>query len=102
MPSATAEQSRRERLPLIGRCLPSPGAAKVPEVILLFWIVKVLTTAGGEATSDYLKVYGNFKGGGIELVLFVAGLVWQLTTRRYSAFAYWFFAYAIDVNGTGV
>lgn len=89
-------------MPILGRVLPTPSAAKVPEVILLFWVVKVLTTAGGEATSDYLKVYGNFKGGGIELALFAAGLVWQFGTRRYSAFAYWFLAYAIAVIGTGV
>ena len=93
---------QRNRLPLVGRLLPTPAAAKVPEVIALFWLVKILTTAGGEATSDYLKVYGNLAGGGIELALFAAGLVWQLTTRRYSAFAYWFFAYAIAVIGTGV
>jgi uncharacterized membrane-anchored protein len=93
---------QRDRLPVIGRFLPSPAAAKVPEVIVLFWVAKVLTTAAGEATSDYLKVYGNFKGGGIELALFLAGLIWQLTTRRYSAIAYWFFAYAIAVIGTGV
>jgi uncharacterized membrane-anchored protein len=90
------------RVPLIGRFFPVPLAAKVPEVIFLFWVVKILTTAGGEATSDYLKTYGNFKGGGIELALFLAGLVVQFTTRRYRAFAYWFFAYAIAVIGTGV
>jgi uncharacterized membrane-anchored protein len=97
-----APMGEKDRLPLIGRLVPTPTAAKVPEVIALFWVVKILTTAGGEATSDYLKVYGNFAGGGIELALFAAGLVWQLTTRRYSAFAYWFFAYAIAVIGTGV
>lgn len=96
------QMSQRDRLPLIGRLLPSPAAAKVPEVVALFWVVKVLTTAGGEATSDYLKVYGNVKGGAIEVALFVVGLVWQLTTRRYAAFPYWFFAYAIAVIGTGV
>jgi uncharacterized membrane-anchored protein len=90
------------RVPVIGRIFPAPTAAKVPEVIFLFWVVKVLTTAGGEATSDYLKVYGNFKGGGAEVALFVIGFVWQFATRRYSAFAYWFFAYAIAVIGTGV
>ena len=90
------------RVPVVGRYFPTPAAAKVPEVILLFWIVKILTTAGGEATSDYLRIYGNFKGGAIELSLFVIGLVWQFRTRRYSAFAYWFFAYAIAVIGTGV
>ena len=35
------------------RFFPEPVAAKVPEIILLFWVVKILTTAGGEATSDY-------------------------------------------------
>ncbi len=98
-------QLRRQpngRLPFIGHLLPAPAAAKVPEVVLLFWVVKVLTTAGGEATSDYLKIYGNLKGGGIEVALFLVGLVWQFGTRRYSAFAYWFFAYAIAVIGTGV
>ncbi len=90
------------RAPIVGRFFPVPTAAKVPEVIFLFWVVKILTTAGGEATSDYLKIYGNFKGGAVELALFVVGFVWQFATRRYSAFAYWFFAYAIAVIGTGV
>ncbi len=90
------------QVPLIGRIFPAPVAAKVPEVIFLFWVVKILTTAGGEATSDYLKTFGNIKGGGIEVVLFVAGLVLQFSTRRYRAFAYWFLAYAIAIFGTGV
>jgi uncharacterized membrane-anchored protein len=90
------------QVPAVGRFFPLPAAAKVPEVILLFWVVKILTTAGGEATSDYLRIYGNFKGGAAELSLFLIGLVWQFRTRRYSAFAYWFFAYAIAVIGTGV
>jgi uncharacterized membrane-anchored protein len=97
-----AELPAEGRVPVVGRFFPAPAAAKVPEVIFLFWVVKILTTAGGEATSDYLKTYGNFKGGGIELALFFAGLVWQFSTRRYSAFAYWFFAFAIAVIGTGV
>ena len=89
-------------LPVVGRVLPVPEAAKVPEVIFVFWVVKILTTAGGEATSDYLKTLGNIRGGGIEVVLFVVGLVVQFSTRRYRAFAYWFLAYAIAIFGTGV
>ena len=72
----------------MGSFFPSPVAAKVPEVIFVFWVVKILTTAGGEAASDYLKTWGNIRGGGILVVLFVAGLVVQFTTRRYRAFAY--------------
>ena len=89
-------------MPLIGRVFPAPETAKVPEVIFLFWVVKILTTAGGEATSDYLKTWGNLRGGGTEVGLFVIGLVMQFSTRRYRAFAYWFLAYAIAIFGTGV
>jgi hypothetical protein len=28
----------------------------VPEITFLFWVVKILTTCGGEAVSDYLAV----------------------------------------------
>jgi len=63
--------------------------------------VKILTTAGGEATSDYLKTWGNIKGGGTEIALFVVGLIVQFGTRRYRAFAYWFLAFAIAIFGTG-
>src|SRR6202034_4246704 len=90
----------RHQLPVLGRFLPAPVAAKVPEVILLFWVVKILTTAGGEATSDYLKTFGNFGGGGIEVLVIVVGLALQFGTRRYRAFAYWSLAFAIAITGT--
>lgn len=89
-------------VPLIGRFFRAPLAAKVPEVIFVFWVVKILTTAGGEATSDYLKTYGNFVGGGLEVLVIVVGFVLQFETRRYRAFAYWSFAFAIAITGTGV
>jgi uncharacterized membrane-anchored protein len=90
------------QVPVLGRFFPAPFAAKVPEIIFVFWVVKILTTAGGEVTSDYLKTYGNFGGGGTEVALFVIGLVLQFATRRYRAFAYWFLAYAIATAGTGI
>jgi uncharacterized membrane-anchored protein len=90
------------RVPLLGRFFPQPVAAKVPEVIFVFWVAKILTTAGGEATSDYLKTFGNIVGGGTELLAFAVGLVLQFGTRRYRAMSYWFLAYAIAIFGTGV
>ena len=65
-------------------------------------MVKILTTAGGEATSDYLKTWGNIRGGGAEVLVFLVGLVLQFATRRYRALAYWFLAFAIAIFGTGV
>jgi uncharacterized membrane-anchored protein len=90
------------QLPLLGRIFAAPQAAKVPEIIALFWVVKILTTAGGEATSDYLKTYGNVGGGGTEVALFLIAIVLQFATRRYRAFAYWFLAFAIAIAGTGI
>jgi uncharacterized membrane-anchored protein len=87
---------------VLGRFFPSPLGAKVPEIIALFWVVKILTTAGGEATSDYLKTYGNIGGGGTEVVLFVIAIVLQFAVRRYRAFAYWSLAFAIAIAGTGI
>jgi uncharacterized membrane-anchored protein len=86
----------------LDRLMREPVAAKVPEVISLFWVIKILTTAGGEATSDYFKTLGNIAGGGLEVALFAIGLVLQFATRRYRAFSYWFLAYAIAIFGTGV
>lgn len=99
---ALDQRSQRDLVPIVGRFFPSPLVAKVPEVIVLFWVVKILTTAGGEATSDYLKTYGNFGGGGAEVAVIVIGLLLQFSTRRYRAFAYWSFAFAIAITGTGV
>ena len=80
----------------------APLAAKVPEITLLFWMIKLLTTAGGEATSDYLSLGSHLVGGVVEVGLILIGLAWQFSTRRYTAAAYWFLAYAIAIFGTGV
>jgi len=83
---------------------PEPVAAKVPEIIFLFWVIKILTTAGGEATSDYLALDlgSRLVAGCIEAGIFLVALVWQFRTRRYVAAAYWLLAYAIAIFGTGV
>jgi uncharacterized membrane-anchored protein len=80
----------------------APIAAKVPEITLLFWVIKLLTTAGGEATSDYLALGSHAVGAVVEVGLLLIGLLWQFSTRRYTAAAYWFLAYAIAIFGTGV
>jgi uncharacterized membrane-anchored protein len=84
------------------RLFPEPVAAKVPEITLAFWVIKLLTTAGGEATSDYLALGSHLTGAAVETGLLVIGLVWQFRIRRYTAPAYWFLAYAIAIFGTGV
>jgi uncharacterized membrane-anchored protein len=84
------------------RAFPQPLAAKVPEITLVFWVIKLLTTAGGEATSDYLGLGSPVVGAAVEIGLLVIALVCQFRVRRYHAAAYWFLAYAIAIFGTGV
>jgi uncharacterized membrane-anchored protein len=102
MPADVLSADRTRVLPVVDRLWPEPMAAKVPEVVVAFWIVKILTTAGGEATSDFLAHFGNIVGGGTELLVFAVGLLLQFGSRRYRAFCYWFLAYAIAIFGTGV
>ncbi len=76
---------------------------KVPEVTLFFWIVKLLTTAAGESTSDYLVFhidpYVAVVLGGVGLVV---ALILQLAVRRYIAWIYWFAVAMVAVFGTMV
>lgn len=74
---------------------------KVPEVTVYFWIIKVLTTALGESTSDYLVYhidpYLAVALGGIGLVV---ALALQLAVRRYIAPIYWFAVIMVAIFGT--
>ncbi len=93
------------RVHAVRRIFPEPTAVKVPaQITLIFWVVKVVTTAGGEATSDFLSIdsLGRVVGGAIEVLLLVVALAWQFRTRRYHAAPYWFLAYAVAVSGTGI
>lgn len=83
---------------------PEPQAAKVPEVAVIFWVLKLLTTAGGEALSDYLAFSGGSKvvGGAVEIVFLAVALWLQFRARRYVAQIYWLLALAIGTAGTGI
>jgi len=77
--------------------------SKVPEVTVLFWVIKVLTTGMGETTSDYLaKTYDPVLAVGAVGVVFVLSLTVQLLARRYIAAVYWFAIVMVSVFGTMV
>jgi uncharacterized membrane-anchored protein len=78
-----------------------PRPSKVPEISVLFWVIKVLTTGMGETTSDFFV-----KQFVPEIVVVIAGVVLagalllQLRTRRYVPAAYWFAVTMVSVFGT--
>ncbi len=74
---------------------------KVPEVTVYFWIIKLLTTAMGEVTSDYLvhrfdPVIAVALGG----IGFIIALVLQLWVRKYVAWIYWLAVVMVAIFGT--
>ena len=79
----------------------APVATKVPQITVLFWVVKVLTTGMGEATSDWsvhalppeLAVLIGFAG-------FLIALGLQLRMRRYNPWTYWLAVCGVGVFGT--
>ena len=87
--------------PVLGVFNQQPLAAKVPEITALFWVIKISTTAAGEAISD---MFVNHKALGVvvEVSMFVVALSSEFAARRYVAVPYWFLALAIATAGTGV
>jgi uncharacterized membrane-anchored protein len=76
-------------------------ARKVPEIGVLFWIIKILTTAMGEVTSDYLVRTFNpmivvpLAALALAFVLFV-----QLRVSRYVPLIYWLAVVMVAIFGT--
>jgi uncharacterized membrane-anchored protein len=77
------------------------AARKVPEVTIFFWIIKLLSTALGESTSDYLVFhidpYVAVALGGVGLVV---ALALQFLARRYVAWIYWLAVVMVAIFGT--
>jgi uncharacterized membrane-anchored protein len=85
-----------------GLAVPAAGAAcKVPEITALFWIIKVLTTAQGEAVADFLYFrYGPVITGTLGTVGLAAALAVQFRVRRYVPWIYWLAVMMVAVFGT--
>ena len=76
-------------------------ASKVPQVAVLFWIIKVLTTGMGETTSDFLAhTLDPMVAVALVAIVFAAALAAQLWVRRYVTGVYWFAIVMVSVFGT--
>jgi uncharacterized membrane-anchored protein len=78
-------------------------SSKIPEVTLIFWVIKVLATTLGETGGDMVSMtfnLGYLVSTGIFLALFVAMLVAQLRSRQFRPFLYWSVIVATTLVGT--
>ncbi len=75
--------------------------AKVPEIAAIFWVTKLLTTAMGESTSDYLVHQMNpVVAVLLGFAALVAALALQMVARRYIPWIYWLAVLMVAVAGT--
>ncbi|OCX69924.1 COG4705 family protein [Acidithiobacillus thiooxidans] len=76
---------------------------KVPKITAYFWMTKLLTTAMGEATSDFLVFHTNpylaVVGCGL---LFMAAIWLQMRSNQYTTHYYWFAVIMVSIFGTQI
>jgi uncharacterized membrane-anchored protein len=78
---------------------------KVPEVSLVFWLIKIMSTTVGETGADYLAVHvglGTTVTGAIMACLLAVALVVQLRKCHYVPWIYWLTVVLVSVVGTQI
>ncbi len=78
-------------------------ASKVPEVTLVFWIIKIAATTLGETGGDTVTMtlnWGYLVGTAIFFSLLVALVIWQIAADKFHPFLYWATIVASTTAGT--
>ncbi len=79
------------------------GASKVPEVTLVFWIIKIAAPTLGETGGDTVTMtlgWGYLTGTAIFLTLLVALIAIQIAASKFHPFLYWATIVASTTAGT--
>jgi uncharacterized membrane-anchored protein len=77
--------------------------SKVPEVTLIFWIIKIFCTTLGETGGDAVTMsmnLGYLLGTAIFAAIFIVAVIAQIKASRFRPFLYWFTIIATTTVGT--
>jgi len=77
--------------------------AKVPEITLIFWIIKIAATTLGETGGDTVSMtmnLGYLAATGIFAALLVLFVIWQMAAKKFHPFLYWATIIASTTAGT--
>lgn len=77
--------------------------SKVPEVTLLFWIIKIAATTLGETGGDAVSMsmnLGYLTATGIFAAIFIAAVGVQINAKRFHPYVYWITIIATTTVGT--
>ncbi|KAB0664421.1 hypothetical protein F6V25_12835 [Oryzomonas japonica] len=79
------------------------NVSKVPEVVLVFWIIKIAATTLGETGGDAVSMsmnLGYLVGTALFAVLFAVAVTAQVSAKRYHPLLYWTTIIATTTVGT--
>jgi uncharacterized membrane-anchored protein len=77
--------------------------SKVPEVTLVFWIIKIAATTLGETGGDTVTMtlnWGYLVGTALFLSLLVIFVIWQIAAKKFHPWLYWATIVASTTAGT--
>ena len=77
--------------------------SKVPEVTLVFWIIKILATTLGETGGDAVSMsmnLGYLVGTAIFAVIFIVAVIAQISAKKFHPIVYWTTIIATTTVGT--
>jgi uncharacterized membrane-anchored protein len=78
---------------------------KVPEITVVFWIIKIMSTTVGETGADYLAVHiglGATVTAVVMVVFLITALICQVRAPRYVPWIYWLTVVLVSVVGTQI
>ena len=79
------------------------SSVKVPEVTLIFWVIKIAATTLGETAGDAVSMsmnLGYLAGTGIFAAIFAAAVITQIAAKKFHPFLYWITIIATTTVGT--
>lgn len=77
--------------------------SKIPEVTLIFWIIKILATTLGETGGDAVSMsmnLGYLIGTGIFAAIFIVAVIAQVSAKKFHPILYWTTIIATTTVGT--
>ena len=82
-----------------------PALSRVPQIVLLYWIIKIASTTLGETGADMFSMTFNVGYAGtilIFLALFAVLAVIKVAMKRYDPALYWLTFTASAIAGTAI
>ncbi len=79
------------------------GPSKVPQITIIFWIIKIAATTLGETGGDAVSMsmnLGYLIGTGIFAAIFIGTVIAQISAKRFHPLTYWITIIASTTVGT--